>query len=119
MPTRALSACSAPGCSALLLKPGRCGAHARKPWAHTLTRHERGYNSQHERDRASALAREPLCYLCHTKPSTTMDHEVPLAEGGTNDPTNHRGACKDCQQVKASREGARARARARSNRLNP
>lgn len=109
MPMRALSLCSHPGCSVLLVRPGKCGLHAAKPWAQTLSRQERGYDVEHDRLRKVVLAEEPWCYICRANPSTTADHVIPLSQGGTTTRENMRGACKDCQRSKAGREGAQAR----------
>ena len=50
---------------------------------------ERGYNGQYSRNRAAVLAAsDGWCAWCHKRPATTVDHVVPLAKGGTNDPEN-------------------------------
>jgi 5-methylcytosine-specific restriction enzyme A len=104
----ARSICFVAGCSRL--QP--CLTHQRKPWPHRLpSKQERGYGYEYLRLRKRVLEREPLCYVCHAAPSTTVDHELPLAEGGTHAEANLRGCCARCQQSKAGREGARARAR--------
>jgi 5-methylcytosine-specific restriction enzyme A len=115
MPFRALSLCAAPGCAVGLPKPGRCPAHKRPAWQRSSPGPS-PYNYAHQKLRAEVLAAEPVCYLCHNARATTLDHVIPLAEGGTSDRSNARGACKNCQQSKASREGARARARIRAGR---
>jgi len=58
------------------------------------------------------LAEERRCRYCGA-PSTTVDHIVPKFEGGTDARSNLAGACKDCQQRKAAREGQRAMIRRR------
>lgn len=86
--------------------------HQRKPWAHAEpSRHARGYGSEWGAKRRQVLAEEPVCRYCRRAASTTADHIKPKAEGGTDDRRNLAGCCKACQQAKAGREGARARAR--------
>ncbi|WP_425304587.1 HNH endonuclease [Sandarakinorhabdus limnophila] len=53
-----------------------------------------------QRIRRAILAAEPLCRLCLAKGrvavAVEIDHEVPLAKGGTDDPANLRPLCRDC-----------------------
>jgi 5-methylcytosine-specific restriction protein A len=56
-----------------------------------------------QRMRRAILAAEPLCRLYMTKSgrvtaAVEIDHEVPLAKGGTDDPANLRPLCADCHQ---------------------
>ena len=113
--TRAPKLCAAKGCHARVPPGLQCAKHP-KPnggWKHALPTSQRGYSTAAwKRARTACLEREPLCYICRRAKSTTADHVVPKAEGGTDSPTNLKGACKGCQATKASREGNRAKARA-------
>lgn len=113
MPMGAMSMCTEQGCRTLLARPGKCLGHKRQPWQHAIISARTYGTYAHKQARAEAIRREPICYICKQKPSSTVDHVVPKAEGGTDHPSNLRGCCSDCQQAKASREGARARARNR------
>jgi 5-methylcytosine-specific restriction enzyme A len=69
--------------------------------------------------RAATLAAWPICYLQYdgcTQVSTRDDHVTPLAEGGSDHPSNHRGACESCHDRKSATERARGRARAHAQR---
>ena len=50
---------------------------------------------------AIRVAQGNRCYICHKKLKTFhIDHFVPIARGGTNDPGNLRLACPGCNQSK-------------------
>ena len=88
--------------------------------AHRASRHRRRARARdafiapvyrykiHERDRY-------VCYLCHkpTDPSKTvphpraptLDHVIPLAKGGTHEPSNVATACFQCNCIKGDRGG--------------
>jgi len=57
-----------------------------------------------KRLRAEILMRDSsTCRYCHATDSPlTIDHVVPTALGGTDDPTNLVAACKDCNAGKSS-----------------
>ena len=50
------------------------------------------------------LAEEPLCRDCQSygveRPAEEVDHILPLAEGGTNDPDNLRSLCRGCHRIR-------------------
>ncbi len=52
---------------------------------------------------ATILLRDPCCY-CGSKGRLTIDHIVPIAEGGSNDWTNLTAACKSCNSRKHTRQ---------------
>jgi 5-methylcytosine-specific restriction protein A len=54
------------------------------------------------------LARDPLCLICKTAPSTQADHVLPKARGGMDTLENLRGVCKSCHDSKSAREGRAA-----------
>jgi hypothetical protein len=61
-----------------------------------------------KRTRADILRRDPYCQVrwddrCE-KVSNTVDHIIPTAADGTDDPTNLRGSCRKCNHLKASAE---------------
>jgi 5-methylcytosine-specific restriction protein A len=61
------------------------------------------------------LKLHPVCHLNYdgcTMVSTQDDHVIPLAEGGSDDLSNHAGACESCHDKKMQQEAARGRARA-------
>jgi 5-methylcytosine-specific restriction endonuclease McrA len=64
--------------------------------------------------RAQTLAAWPICYLQYpgcTQTSTEDDHVQPvyLRPDLDMDPSNHRGACKECHATKSAKEGHQAR----------
>lgn len=65
--------------------------------------------------RSAILQRDPICRSCETKgrvrPSTIVDHLVPLSLGGSDEPSNLAGTCNDCHQDKTQREAAKAQGR--------
>ncbi len=64
-----------------------------KPW-HKMTRREqdgRG-TATWKRLRASILASSTICWLCGRPGADTVDHVIPIADGGSNDPSNLRPA---------------------------
>ena len=53
--------------------------------------------------RAQILAREPTCRACKHSPATTVDHIVPIRQGGPPyDPTNLQPLCKVCHLAKTA-----------------
>ncbi|MGO9157052.1 HNH endonuclease [Mycobacterium sp.] len=65
--------------------------------------------AQWKRTRAQILQRDPYCQIrwdsrC-TRISREVDHIIPTAADGTDDPTNLRGSCRKCNALKASAEG--------------
>jgi len=104
--------CTAVGCPNL--QP--CPLHARRPWQQRLSRQQRGYGAAWERIRDQVLREEQRCAWgslpnedgpCWSD-SSTADHIVPKAQGGTDDRENLRALCREHQQRKAGREGRAA-----------
>lgn len=86
-----------------------CPVHARRPWQHAQpSAAARGYGWHWTRIREQVLAEEPRCRLCGQR-STTVDHIVSRAQGGSDARGNLRGLCAACHQAKTGRESARAR----------
>lgn len=125
MARRTLLPCRHRGCAALVREPGYCDKHAGeavgwKPDRQRGSRHERGYGTDWDRLRVLILKRDR--YLCQCDeckrtgrvlPATEVDHVIPKAEGGSNDPINLSAINVDCHKRKTAKESARARVRAR------
>lgn len=111
----ALRFCLEPGCRALVSR-GRCEAHGGTVdgWRGVSPNRLRGRRLQREREQL--FAREPLCRQCReagrTRLATIRDHIVPLAEGGTDAPTNIQPLCRECSDIKTAAEARRGRQRA-------
>lgn len=67
----------------------------------------RGNKGRKRHERAVVLARDPNCYLglrgC-TIISTVDEHVIGRAAGGSDDLSNRRGACKNCNEIKRKAE---------------
>ena len=90
-----------------MAKPARLWDHGGK------SRHERGYGSAWDKLRLVILARDSyLCQPClatgRPTPAKEVDHIIPKAEGGTDDPENLQGICTPCHDTKSKAERARA-----------
>ncbi|QKQ51059.1 HNH endonuclease [Achromobacter denitrificans] len=117
--------CRHRGCAALVRTPGYCEKHAGEAvgWKRDHergSRHERGYGTEWDRLRLLILKRDR--YLCQCDecrrtgrvlPATEVDHRIPKAEDGTDDPGNLGAINVDCHKRKTAHESARARARAK------
>jgi 5-methylcytosine-specific restriction enzyme A len=78
----------------------RCPEHQRN-WPHTTSAAARGYDHAWRKLRARTLRRHPTCQHCNTRPSTTVDHIIPLAQGGARlNPHNVQALCNPCRQEK-------------------
>ena len=91
-------------------------------WEHGKSRQARGYGRQWERQREAILARDMgLCQPCQraerVTPAREVDHIVPKAEGGTDDPDNLQAICIPCHQAKTAEEAARAQGRTPKKRI--
>jgi len=77
------------------------------------------------RTRARILRRDPNCrlgYDCCTRTSTTVDHRVPVSQGGGHEDSNLQGVCVPCHAVKSEREkleGMARKSRRRAPRRHP
>jgi 5-methylcytosine-specific restriction protein A len=111
MPDRAARACPRPRCP----KVQPCPTHHKRPWAHSTSRHERGYGSAWDRLRLAILERDAYhCGYCGSY-AQTVDHRIPKAQGGTDDEDNLVAACTHCQGSKAGHEGAAGRVKTRAS----
>jgi 5-methylcytosine-specific restriction protein A len=105
---RAARVCSVPGCSNLVWGGDRrCTGHAREQQqrqdARRPTAAQRGYDANWRRIRKAFLEQHPLCVDCD-RPATEVDHILPLAAGGTNDPGNLQARCKSHHSKKTAKE---------------
>lgn len=55
--------------------------------------------------RRRVLIRDPICLNCHKRPSSTVDHIVPVSRGGKDEMSNFQGMCKSCHNSKTATEG--------------
>jgi 5-methylcytosine-specific restriction protein A len=69
---------------------------------------ERGYDSAWRKLRRLLAAKRPaVCVACGyagVSAGMHLDHIVPLARGGTNDPANLQWLCAACHSVKTATE---------------
>lgn len=81
----------------------------------------RGYGWQWQKLRKAMLAQEPLCRTCQARgmvtAATELDHIVPKAQGGTDDPGNLAPICTPCHKDKTAHESAAAQGRKIKRRL--
>jgi len=94
-----------------LAEPGRsrCRNHGGKAWGRVPPARLAAYRDPvYLRNRPIVLARDPMCRLrlagCTGK-STTVDHVICVARGGSNDLDNLVGACARCNQLRGGAEG--------------
>lgn len=123
MPTRAPSRCNEPGCPEIAVLRGRCDIHQRKAWEGRSPFVDRyGMTaSEWAKLKSSILHRDNyVCYECHIGGADTVDHIVPVAEGGArSDPANLAAMHQEpCHDDKTKREAARGVARRRATRSN-
>jgi 5-methylcytosine-specific restriction protein A len=85
------------------VKRGRCAVHRRASDHARGNAGARGYDAAWRRKRAIVIARDPVCTICHQRPSTDADHIVPRAQGGSDALENLRGACHACHSQKTVR----------------
>jgi len=108
--------CTYPGCQTLVTDgSGRCARHPREPWVHKPDAPPRVRGRRLQRQRARLFAEHPLCAECdrhgRVRPAVIRDHIIPLAEGGTDEPTNIQGLCQTCSDAKTATEATRGRSR--------
>ena len=94
-------ACLEPGCP-VITRETRCPAHQPR----RLGTSQRGYGTAWQAIRLEVLRQEPYCRRCGA-PATTVDHILPLRQGGTNARYNLQALCKRCHDRKTSKAGGR------------
>ena len=104
--------CAEAGCSEIT-EGERCPRHTRSGYFRStrtrdMTTTERGYGWTWQKRRDAILAREPLCRPCkqagRVTSATEIDHVVPKAQGGTDQPDNLQPICSDCHEAKTKTE---------------
>ena len=118
MPAAAKRACPRPRCPHVLPCPLHPPSTGWRPVAQR-SKAERGYGTaQWEPIRRRVLAEREFCQgrvLFNGRaaeclhPATHVDHVVPKAQGGTDEPENLQALCVRCHQAKTARERARGR----------
>lgn len=119
MPLRPNHPCTFRGCGKLTRNPsGRCDDHPKEAWVKRLDAPKRVTGRRLQKAREDLFRAQPLCVMCQAEGrvalATERDHRVPLSEGGTDDPENIQGLCKDHHRQKTQREAARATQRRRA-----
>lgn len=101
-PPRACATCGQVGCL----------GHRPAPWR-TATAPQRIRGRRLQRINRAFLDANPLCVRCAAQhritAATRRDHIVPLAEGGTEDPSNLQALCDPCHDAKTAAEARRGR----------
>ncbi|WP_443047854.1 HNH endonuclease [Streptomyces sp. H39-S7] len=107
---RAKQTCFRSGCPRIAIKAGACTEHAirrvdpRQPWSNTSKRNQ-ARHAGWSRLRLQILRRDSYhCYLCGSPKANEVDHIIPVALGGTDDPLNLAACCKTCHKAKSVRE---------------
>jgi 5-methylcytosine-specific restriction enzyme A len=118
MPQRPLKPCAAPGCGNLIRGARHCDKHQHlsAAWANSQ-RASKGVTGRPWRrlrdqimERDGHLCRCDECTrLGRTRLAHEVDHIVPLADGGTDDPRNLRAINRDCHKLKTQVESAAGR----------
>lgn len=121
MPQRPQRPCRATACQTLHRNAnGYCDEHVHlvKQWSHQKkgkgNTTERGYGWKWQRLRKQILRRDGhlcQCEDCQKRPvplvAHEVDHIIPKAEGGTDDPDNLRAIAKSCHRRKTLEEAKR------------
>ena len=106
---RAGKACNTRGCPSL--QP--CPDHPKVAWQGS-TRRERTVSGWEQQRRAQRVLEQHdgICHVCKRPGSDTVDHVIPLAEGGPDTADNLRPIhAKPCHETKTQAEAQRARSR--------
>ena len=113
MPARAPTPCRKPGCGKLAPGgKGYCEAHRNDRWQQHQqgkTAAERGYGGKWQALRQVVIRRDKgLCVMCRAggivRAGKDVDHVIPRAQGGTDDPDNLQLLCRDHHRSKTASE---------------
>lgn len=79
-------------------------------WQHDRTTTQRGYGHRWQKLRDAIMRRDGyLCQVCLAggkyRPADEVDHVIPKAQGGSDDPCNLRAICAPCHRIKSAKEG--------------
>jgi 5-methylcytosine-specific restriction protein A len=77
---------------------------------HTSTRASR-LPSDWRKRRKAVLEAQPICMICGVRPSTVVDHIVPMTD--RHEPEDLQGCCDPCHRQKTAAEAAAFRAASR------
>ena len=108
--TKALKICLEPGCFGLS-EQSRCPEHRRARERYRGSAAARGYDARYRRLRKQAIDAHIARYgqVCPgygvpphtaTRAELSVDHIVPLVDGGRNDPSNFQVICLTCNKRK-------------------
>lgn len=112
----ALKPCAKVGCGALVKRGQRhCAAHGGNANWHASQQRkgnttERGYGHSWRKLRARILKRDHYQCQAHKRQgmdvaAQEVDHIVPKAQGGSDDPANLEALCAPCHRAKTAAEG--------------
>jgi 5-methylcytosine-specific restriction protein A len=89
------------------------GIKDRTPWQESVTTPKRISGTTLQNLRKALFEQEPLCRECvrhdRVRAATIRDHIIPIAEGGTEDPSNIQPLCQTCSDEKTRQEASRGR----------
>lgn len=91
-----LRVCMVQGCP-LLTEGTRCVGHEAE---HQRRREQRPGRAERHDPAYRRIPSSGTCHICGQPGADTKDHVIPLAAGGTNDPTNIRPAHRSCNSKK-------------------
>ena len=86
----------------VVVRATRCLECSRKKERSRVRREQRGYDSAWRALSKTMRAAQPWCSKCRSTRDLTLDHIIPLARGGTNDPGNAQVLCRRCNSSKAT-----------------
>jgi 5-methylcytosine-specific restriction endonuclease McrA len=111
--------CNEPGCPELVEDGATCAEHKREPW-------KPGAGMPRRKPLPGKVRRGVLrehggvCHVCGQPGARVVDHVKPVAEGGTDDPSNLRPIhAEPCHRRKTAAESQRGRRRARDGAPSP
>jgi 5-methylcytosine-specific restriction protein A len=79
---------------------GRCPACLSAYYRQRGSAHKRGYDKEHKRNAALAIAAHPYCVDCGATDDLVGDHILPRSQGGTNELGNYAVRCRSCNTAR-------------------
>lgn len=99
-PTRPGRPCATPGCPLIVHGASHCPAHEQTR-RYKPEEQRRFYNSTRwKKLRAIVRAQEPICRICFTNPSTSVDHID--GDWQNNERSNLRAVCTSCEKTRTA-----------------